>query len=75
MRGERMEQPRTQETAGMRLARLWLWGAPLVMLVLAAVFAVLAVLNDKWGLLAAMIVLALVAVGLFVLQRLLLRRI
>ncbi len=59
---------------GMRLMRLWLWAAPLSMLALAVVFAVLAVDERKWGLLAAMALLALVAVGLFVVQWRLLRR-
>ena len=58
----------------MRLMRLWLWTAPLVMLALAAMFGWLAVDEGKWGLLAAMVPLALVAVGLFVLQWRLLRR-
>ena len=57
----------------MRLMRLWLWTAPLVMLALAAVFGWLAVDEGKWGLLVAMVLLALVAVGLFVVQRRLLR--
>jgi len=52
----------------MRLMRLWLWTAPLAMLALAALFGWLAVDEGEWGLLAAMAVLALVAVGLFVLQ-------
>jgi len=58
----------------MRLMRLWLWAAPLVMLALAVLFAVLAVVGERWGLLAAMVLLALVAVGMFVLQWRLLRR-
>ena len=57
----------------MRLMRLWLWTAPLVMLALAALFGWLAVDEGKWGLLAAMVLLALVAVGLFVMQWRLLR--
>jgi predicted lysophospholipase L1 biosynthesis ABC-type transport system permease subunit len=52
----------------MRLMRLWLWTAPLAMLALAALFGWLAVDEGEWGLLAAMVVLALVAVGLFVVQ-------
>lgn len=59
----------------MRLLRLWLWGAPLLMLALAVLFGVLAVGEREWGLLAAMVVLALTAVGLFVVQWRLLRRI
>jgi uncharacterized membrane protein len=57
----------------MRLMRLWLWTAPLAMLALAALFGWLAVAEGKWGLLAAMVLLALVAVGLFVVQWRLLR--
>ena len=62
------------ETPGMRLMRLWLWTAPLAMLALAALFGWLAVDEGEWGLLAAMVLLALVAVGLFVVQWRLLRR-
>jgi len=62
-----------QDGPGMRLMRLWLWTAPLAMLALAALFGWLAVDEGKWGLLAAMVLLALVAVGLFVLQWRLLR--
>ncbi len=58
----------------MRLMRLWLWVAPLSMLALATLFGVLAVAEGKWGLLAAMVLLALVAVGLFVVQWRLLKR-
>ena len=58
----------------MRLMRLWLWAAPLGMLALAVLFAVLAVDEENWGLLAAMVVLALVAAALFALQWRLLRR-
>ena len=58
----------------MRLIRLWLWVAPLSMLALAVLFGVLAVAEGKWGLLAAMVLLALVAVGLFVVQWRLLKR-
>ncbi len=54
--------------------RLWLWSAPLAMLGLAVLFAVLAVDEESWGLLAAMVLLALVAVGLFAVQWRLLRR-
>ncbi len=56
------------------MMRLWLWTAPLGMLALAAVFGVLAVAEGKWGLVAAMVPLALVAVGLYVVQWRLLER-
>ncbi len=56
------------------MMRLWLWVAPLSMLALATLFGVLAVAEGKWGLLAAMVLLALVAVGLFVVQWRLLKR-
>jgi len=62
-----------QEGPGLRLMRLWLWTAPLAMLALAVLFAVVAVDEGKWGLLVAMVMLAAVAVGLFVVQWRLLR--
>ncbi len=69
-----MEQRTEAGGPGMRLMRLWLWVAPLSMLALATLFGVLAVAEGKWGLLAAMVLLALVAVGLFVVQWRLLKR-
>jgi predicted lysophospholipase L1 biosynthesis ABC-type transport system permease subunit len=63
------------EGPGTRLLRLWLWSAPLLMLALASLFAVIAVDEERWALLAVMVVLALVAVSLFVLQWRLLRKI
>ncbi len=56
------------------MMRLWLWAAPLGMLALATLFGVLAVAEGKWELLAAMVLLALVAIGLFVVQWRLLKR-
>jgi hypothetical protein len=70
-----MEQRTGLNGPVMRLLRLWLWGAPLAMLALAVLFGVLAVGEEEWGLLAAMVVLALTAVGLFAVQWRLLRRI
>ncbi len=58
-----------------RLLRLWLWTAPLAMLALAILFGALAVIEEEWGLLVAMVLLGLVSVGLFVVQWRLLRRI
>jgi membrane protein YdbS with pleckstrin-like domain len=73
--GSRKVEEGTQpDSPSMRLLRLWLWLAPLVMLALAVLFGVVAVREGEWGLLAAMVVLALVAVGLFVVQWRLLRR-
>ncbi len=69
-----MEEGRRVDGPGMRLMRLWLASAPLAMLGLALLFAVLAVGDQSWGLLAAMVVLPLLAIGLFVLQWRLLRR-
>jgi predicted lysophospholipase L1 biosynthesis ABC-type transport system permease subunit len=70
-----MEQETRVAGPGARLLRLWLWGAPLAMLALAVLFGVLAAGDEEWGLLAAMVVLALVAAGLFVVQWRLLKRI
>ncbi len=69
-----MERRAGRDGPGMRLMRLWLWTAPLAMLALAVMFGVIAVDEERWGLLAAMGPLALVAVGLFVVQWRLLRR-
>ena len=69
-----MDRRAGNDGPGMRLMRLWLWVAPLSMLALAVLFGVLAVAEGKWGLLAAMVLLALVAVGLFVVQWRLLKR-
>jgi len=70
-----MEQGTRVAGPAARLLRLWLWGTPLAMLALAVLFGVLAVGEEEWGLLAAMVVLGLVAVGLFVVQWRLLKRI
>ncbi len=69
-----MEQGTRVDGPAMRLLRLWLWTAPLAMLALAVLFSVIAVEEGRWGLLAAMVMLALVAAGLFVVQWRLLRR-
>jgi hypothetical protein len=58
----------------MRLFRLWLWSAPVVMLAMALVFSAIAVDERKWGLLAVMVLLALVALALFEIQRRVMRR-
>ena len=68
-----MEEGSREDRPGMRLMRLWLWTAPMGMLALSVFFGALAVGEERWGLLAAMVVLALVAVGLFVVQWRLLR--
>ena len=69
----KLEEGRLVEGPALRLMRLWLWTAPLVMLALAALFAWLAVNEERWALLAVMAVLAAVAAGLFVVQWRLLR--
>ncbi len=74
MRAPKMERRAGSDGPGMRLMRLWLWAAPLGMLALATLFGVLAVAEGKWGLVAAMILLALVAVGLWLVQWRLLKR-
>ncbi len=74
-RGSRdMEQGTRVDGPGMRLLRLWLWTAPLAMLAPAVLFAVIAVDEERWGLLAAMVVLALVSLGLWLVQWRLLKR-
>ena len=63
-----MDRPTENDRPAMRLMRLWLWTAPLGMLAVATLFGVLAVAEGKWGLVVAMVLLALVAIGLFVVQ-------
>ena len=63
-----MDRPTENDRPAMRLIRLWLWTAPLGMLAMATLFGVLAAAEGKWGLVAAMVLLALVAMGLFVVQ-------
>lgn len=72
--GTQQAQGQALRGPGMRLLRLWLFGAPLAMLVMAALFAALAVSDGRWGLLAVMVILALVAVGLLVVQGWVIRR-
>ena len=69
-----MERGAGSDGPGIRLMRLWLWASPLGMLALATLFGVLAVVEGMWGLVAAMVPLALVAMGLFVVQWRLLKR-
>ena len=73
---ERLHPAQDQARTGpaMRLLRLWLFATPLVMLGFAAAFAALAAASGRWGLLAAMVVLAALAVVLLVVQTRLLRR-
>ncbi len=71
--GTRVDGPGMPNGPAGRLLRLWLWSAPLAMLALAILVGVLAVDEGNWGLLAAMVVLALVAAGLGLVQWRLLR--
>ena len=69
-----MEQGTRADGPGGRLLRLWLWSTPLVMLAIAVLFGVLAAGDEKWGVVAGMVALAVAAVALFAAQWLLLRR-
>ena len=57
------------------MLRLWLWTAPMGMLAMSVFFGALAVGEERWGLLAAMVLLAVTAVGLWLAQWFLLKRI
>ena len=72
---ERLHLAQGQARMGpaLRLLRLWLFATPLVMLGVAATFAALAAADGRWGLLAAMVVLAALAVALFIVHARLLR--
>ncbi len=63
-----------QEPPSVRLLRLWLGGLPLVMLAGAVTFAALAGAQGRWALTMVLAALALVAVGLFLWHRWVMRR-
>ena len=73
---ERLHPAQGQARTGpaLRLLRLWLFATPLIMMGFAATFAALAAANGRWGLLAAMVVLAVLSVALFIVQTRLLAR-
>ena len=74
MRQETGDTKRAADGPGARLLRLWLWSTPLVMLAIAVLFGVLAAGDENWGVVAAMVALAVAALALFAAQWLLLRR-
>ena len=57
-----------RDTPSLRLLRLWLFSAPIVMLSLSASFAIIAIIHQRWWMLAIMLVLATAAIGLFYVQ-------
>ncbi len=48
----------------MAILRAWMWLTPMVMLVASVVFAVVAAADGRWGLVAVMVIAALLALGL-----------
>ena len=64
-----MNNENPSSSPSLRLLLLWLTLIPLTMLAAAAVFAFIAARDERWGLLAVMAVLALLAGVLFVAQR------
>ncbi len=52
----------------MILLRAWLWLMPIGMLLVAVVFAVVAALDERWALLAVMVLLGVFATGLLALH-------
>jgi hypothetical protein len=50
----------------MTILRLWLWVVPIGMLVASVVFAVVAALDERWGLLVVMVLMGVLAVALLV---------
>lgn len=58
----------------MRLLVLWLTVMPIGMLAIAILFAVIAINRESWAMLGIMIVMAVMAVVLFVTQRRLINR-
>jgi len=73
MRHQTGDTKRAVDGPAPRLLRLWLWSTPLVMLAMAVLFGVLAAGDENWGIVAAMVALAVAALALFFAQWLLLR--
>lgn len=48
--------------------RLWLWLVPIMMLLAAAAFSLVAALDGRWALLGVMVLIGLFALGLMVLH-------
>jgi hypothetical protein len=63
-----MAQRQTDNSMTMAILRVWLWAVPVVMLLAAAVFGVIAGADGRWGLVGVMVVMGLIAVGLMVLH-------
>jgi heme/copper-type cytochrome/quinol oxidase subunit 2 len=55
-----------QQSFGMFVLRLWMWAVPILMLTAALFFGAIAAADERWGLLIVMIVMGLLALGLFV---------
>jgi hypothetical protein len=55
-----------QQSFGMFVLRVWMWAVPILMLAVAIVFGAIAAADGRWGLLAVMLVMGLLAIGLFV---------
>ncbi len=57
-----------EQGLGMFVLRAWMWSVPAALLIASIVFSVVAVLDGRWALLAAMIVMGSFAVALLVLH-------
>jgi hypothetical protein len=55
-----------REGFAMFALRAWLWIVPVGMIVASAVFSVVAALDERWGLLAVMVVMGVFGLGLLV---------
>ena len=56
------------ESMSMTFLRIWLWIVPIAMLAVSAVFGTIAALDESWGLLAVMVIMAFFALGLLMLH-------
>lgn len=66
--GRRNTVPSQPSSFSMFLLRLWMWAVPIIMLAVAAFFAVYAATDERWGLFVVMIVMGWLAIGLLVLH-------
>lgn len=71
MKSERAGEPMG---FGMFVLRLWMWAVPVLIVVAAAAFGVVAAIDGRWGLVALMLVMGLVGAGLFTLHWWVMRR-
>jgi hypothetical protein len=57
-----------QQGPTMFFLRVWMWFVPIAMIVAAVVFGAVAAVDERWGLLAVMVLMGVIGSGLFLLH-------